>query len=226
VIQCAVFDIDDTLYLERDYVHSGFKAVGAWAESEWGVVGFAAAAWALFLSGRRGNVFDLTLAALGRSDLEAQVTAMVACYREHTPDITLLPDAAETLEWLRPHVPLAAITDGPAASQQRKAHALGLVGPLDPIVCTAELGPGHSKPSPVAFVLVQDALAASGSQCLYVADNPAKDFAGPKALGWLTVRVRREGSLHESVRSGDDVDHEGPSLAALRGILEAHIERQ
>src|SRR5207302_9076607 len=29
---CVVFDIDDTLYLERDYVRSGFRAVGTWAE--------------------------------------------------------------------------------------------------------------------------------------------------------------------------------------------------
>lgn len=27
-IQHYIFDIDDTLYLERDYVHSGFDAVG------------------------------------------------------------------------------------------------------------------------------------------------------------------------------------------------------
>ena len=36
-----VFDIDDTLYLERDYVHSGFQAVGAWFQQEFEIDKFA-----------------------------------------------------------------------------------------------------------------------------------------------------------------------------------------
>ena len=32
-MQVLVFDIDDTLYLERDYVRSGFGAAGRWARS-------------------------------------------------------------------------------------------------------------------------------------------------------------------------------------------------
>jgi putative hydrolase of the HAD superfamily len=52
-----------------------------------------------------------------------------------------------------------------------------------------------------------------------VADNPAKDFAGPRSRGWRTVRVRREGSLHAAVASGDDVDAEINGLAELDGAL-------
>ena len=29
LVDVVVFDLDDTLYLERDYVRSGFRAVGA-----------------------------------------------------------------------------------------------------------------------------------------------------------------------------------------------------
>ena len=35
--RAVVFDIDDTLYLERDYVRSGFTAAGAWARTELGL---------------------------------------------------------------------------------------------------------------------------------------------------------------------------------------------
>ena len=31
---------------------------------------------------------------------------------------------------------------------------------------------------------------------VYVADDPLKDFAAPRQLGWLTIRVRRPGGLH------------------------------
>ena len=32
----VTFDLDDTLYLERDFVRSGFAAVGAWLATERG----------------------------------------------------------------------------------------------------------------------------------------------------------------------------------------------
>jgi hypothetical protein len=49
---CAVFDIDDTLYLERDYVRSGFEAVGRWAVKwiqieDFGWLACSALCWAL-----------------------------------------------------------------------------------------------------------------------------------------------------------------------------------
>ena len=55
--------------------------------------------------------------------------------------------------------------------------------------------------------------------CAYVADNPVKDFAGPKGLGWTTVRVRRPQGLHQRVPSGEDVDHEVPDLTTLVGLV-------
>ena len=30
----------------------------------------------------------------------------------------------------------------------------------------------------------------------FLADNPAKDFQAPDALGWRTLRIRRPGGLH------------------------------
>ena len=47
----AVFDVDDTLYLERDYVRSGFHAVATWAEETLDVTGVFDTAWGLFLAG-------------------------------------------------------------------------------------------------------------------------------------------------------------------------------
>src|SRR5690606_41459193 len=46
---------DDTLYLERDYVRSGFHAVGEHLRRTHGVDGFSRRAWELFESGHRGR---------------------------------------------------------------------------------------------------------------------------------------------------------------------------
>ena len=40
-IDVLVLDIDDTLYLERDYVRSGFKCVGEWVNDRLGLSEFS-----------------------------------------------------------------------------------------------------------------------------------------------------------------------------------------
>ena len=56
----------------------------------------------------------------------------------------------------------------------------------------------------------------TGDQFTYIADNPTKDFGGPKARGWRTIRIRRPASLHAGLASGEDVDAEITSLDELR----------
>jgi putative hydrolase of the HAD superfamily len=215
----VVFDIDDTLYLERDYVRSGFAAVGAWALAELGAADLGDRAWAAFEAGVRGRILDEALAACGVPANGQLVPQLVDVYRSHTPTIDLLDDVRAWLSDRRADVALAVVTDGPTASQRAKAAALGLEGWADPVIVTEELGPGRCKPHPAAFECVEAAAGLAGAACAYVADNPTKDFGGPRSRGWRTVRVRREGSLHAALASGGDVDAEITDFAALDGAL-------
>jgi putative hydrolase of the HAD superfamily len=214
-VRCVVFDIDDTLYLERDYVRSGFRAVGAWAQHHLRVTDFSDRAWRLFEEGARRTVFDAVLHGLGIPATPALVGRLVAVYRSHEPGLVLAPDARACLDQLRGRVAVAVVTDGDLASQRAKAKALGLERWADPLVFTAHLGTGFGKPHLRPFEMVQTATACSGPACVYVADNPAKDFGGPKRLGWATVRIRRQGGLHRETASGDDVDVERDDLSGL-----------
>jgi putative hydrolase of the HAD superfamily len=215
----AVFDIDDTLYLERDYVRSGFTAAGAWARTELGVADFGDRAWAAFEAGVRGRIFDEVLDACGVRDDASVVPRLVDVYRSHAPAIELLDDVSTWLAARPVDVAMAVVTDGPRASQLAKAAALGLEGWADPVVITEDLGPGRAKPHPAAFACVEAATGLAGAACAYVADNPAKDFAGPRTRGWRTVRVRRVGGLHAAVASGDDVDAEVTDFTTLDEAL-------
>lgn len=211
----VVFDVDDTLYLERDYVRSGFAVVGRHLEQQYGVANFTSLAWDLFVAGHRGDVFDRALAVVDRSR-EIDVRQLVQVYRNHAPDIELLPDSAVVLSGLRDlGIPMGVVTDGPASSQWAKIAALGLRDFTTSFVVTAELGNGVGKPHPAGFVAVQLATRALAGQFVYVADNPLKDFIAPRRLGWTTVRIRRAGSLHFHAPSNDDVDLEIGSLSEL-----------
>lgn len=219
-VRCVVFDIDDTLYLERDYVRGGFQAVNAWVEQTLHVVGFFDRAWQAFQGGTRGTLFDQVLPDLGVEPTQELIRSLVEVYRQHEPRIELLPDARSCLNRLHGRVYLAAVTDGPVESQRAKVQALGIASRVNQAILTAELGPEFGKPHPRAFEMIEKASGHNAAACVYVADNPAKDFQGPKSLGWRTVRVRRRQGLHHDVESGSDVGLQLSDLTRLADELD------
>src|SRR5690625_4654592 len=91
----VVFDMDDTLCLERDYVLSGFAAVGEHLQAYHGLKYFYETATAHFEQGHRGNIFNSALDELKFSYDAAFIQTLVRIYREHKPGIQLLPKAAD-----------------------------------------------------------------------------------------------------------------------------------
>ena len=218
-IRCVVFDIDDTLYLERDYVKSGFDALDPLVRERFGTIGFADRAFAAFERGVRGTTFDVALAECGIAASPREIAELVAAYRAHHPKIALATDAARCLADLHGRLPIAIVSDGPLAAQENKAAALGLAQWCDPILLTEALGVGLGKPHPAAFEMVEHETGLRGEQCLYVADNPAKDFQAPHTLGWRTLRIRRPLSLHYAVAEPLLWDAELASLDNLADLL-------
>jgi len=200
-IRAVVFDLDDTLYPESAYVASGFRAVGDGLAREHSLHGVGELAASLAASGVRGNVFD---EALRRSGVAAEaVGRMVAWsveqYRDHLPDIALFPEADDVLEGLRGKVKIGVLTDGWLVAQRRKVEALGLGHRVDAVVFSDSFRREHWKPSAVPYRAVAEALGEAHDGCVYIADNPAKDFITARALGWRTVQVSRPGQTHAAV---------------------------
>jgi putative hydrolase of the HAD superfamily len=197
----VVFDLDDTLYLETDFVRSGFAAV----EDALGIQGLAGTAWALHEGGLRGSVIGEALRRHGREASPDEVTRAVAIYRAHRPRIDVAPDAAAALASFAPDpsFELALISDGLAETQRNKIEALRISRWIRKMVLTDELGPDRTcwKPHPAAFRRLQAARECPAVQ-VYVADNPRKDFDAPVQLGWHTVRLRRPGGLWEHEPDG------------------------
>ncbi len=194
-----VCDLDDTLYLERDYVASGFKAVGGWAETHLSLANFENVAWRLFQAGRRERVFDAALHELGVAGDSDLIQQMVSVYRSHKPMIALRDDVHHFLGGLHRPDGLALVTDGYREAQENKIAALRL-GELgfSPIVVTDIWGRDYWKPHPRAFRLIADAFDSKPRRFVYIADNATKDFLAPNQLGWTTVQITRKGGLHRS----------------------------
>lgn len=207
-----VFDLDDTLCLERDFVRSGFRAVAAHLQGTRGVRAFFPAAWRRFEAGERGTVFDHALAERGITPSRRLVRELVRVYRTHDPRLRLCPDARRFLRRPPAATTLAVISDGPLSAQRGKVRALGLRPLVSAIVLTGGWEPRFAKPHPRAFRLLERRFRMSGAACTYVGDNPAKDFDAPLALGWSAIRLRRPQGLHAHLA--------GPAVPEVRSCSE------
>ncbi len=222
-IHTLVFDLDDTLFAERDFVRGGFEAAGQWLEKERGVRGFTVAAMTLLDQGERGTIFDQVLAQFGLAPDAANITGLVQAYRAYRPVLTLCPDAADCLAWAAGRFRLALVTDGYRDVQERKIAALGLEHRISCRILTDALGREFWKPSPAGFKCVMETLPGRPDGFVYVADNPRKDFIAPRALGWRTVRIRRAGGEHAAscAAAAEVAEREVESLTELCSLLEA-----
>jgi putative hydrolase of the HAD superfamily len=194
VLRAVLFDLDDTLYPELDFVRSAMSAVAEAIEARYGVAATSARAaldHALNTHGR-GRTIDLALDALGIERSGALIAELVAVYRAHAPRLSLHPDAARALVRLSGRgLLLGLITDGDPAVQRAKAKALELERWMRHLRFTWDDGPSRQKPHPEAFRGALEALGVAGHEAAYVGDNPTKDFIGARALGLRTIRLLR-----------------------------------
>lgn len=208
-----VFDLDDTLYLERDYAFSGFSALDRWLQQTRGIGGFADCARNAFTDGHRSHVFDHALATMGIEPTPRLIDEMVQLYRTHLPDLRLADDVASFFERWPADQPLALLTDGFHETQRNKVVALGLEeSRLNPIVYTDAWGAEYWKPHSRGFEFIADVFDLPPSAMAYVADNPAKDFVAPRALGWRAIQIARPGGVH--------VHREAAPLGRPDGVIE------
>lgn len=221
LVHTLVFDLDDTLYPEREFALSGFAAVEAWLQAKHHLGGFLERARLRFGEGLRGNIFDVVLAELGINPTADMIQQLVRVYREHEPRLRMFPDAMSALSWGRQAFNLGLITDGYAGVQARKIRALGLESIIEFRVITDELGREYWKPHPEAYQRVMQRFQGVGHGYVYIADNPKKDFIAPRQLGWKTIRIRRSGGEYASciAASGEDADCEIASLETLNDLL-------
>jgi putative hydrolase of the HAD superfamily len=230
MITTVVFDLDDTLYGERDYCRSGFRAV---AESVAGLSDAPSAKrifdclWKQFTAGNRTRTFDAALDELGINYDDQFIQKLIKIYRSHKPKIKLPADSRSVLRQLSGKYTLALLTDGFLPAQQLKVQALKIENYFKCIIYTEQLGRQYWKSSPAGFEkLMQTLNAKSREGCLtapqniaYVADNEEKDFIAPNELGFLTIQITRPARIHTSI-SDASAQHVIRKISQLPSILE------
>lgn len=216
-----VFDLDDTLFSEHDFVYSGFRAVGNWIAERYDSHGFCETAWSLFKEGKRGTVFNLALEQLSLNLQPTLIQEMVEIYRTHQPKLSLYEDAVWAINYLSAQCQLGIITDGYLKTQKNKVRALGLAPLFHTIIYSDFYGRENWKPSPVPYLKMMQLNGEPESEYVYIGDNPTKDFVTAKQLNWLTVQICREQGEYSNIEVQDAyaAHFKISSLIELKDIL-------
>lgn len=221
MISALLIDLDDTLYDERSYVLSGFRAVAAELtrrQPHLDAEALAAGMEAELDARGRGRIFDVVLE---RAGLGADVIGdMIRVYREHRPVISLWPGVADTLRLLAKTHRLAIVTDGLAMMQARKVEALGVADLVDEVLlCWEHEAP---KPDPACYLEAIRRLGALPAQTVVIGDNPGHDMAAAAAAGCRSIRIR-SGRFAAEGHGEFPPDAEAARFVEIAPVL-AHLE--
>jgi len=224
-IDLVVFDLDDTLFPERQFVDGGFRAAADYLARRVDVPAekLLGDMIDLFDANRRGGIFQ---EMLERNGIDPQshsqlISELVETYRGHRPMLTLFDDARWALERLRPVRKLAILTDGFVHVQSNKVAALGLEPMVNKIVYTDAWGVEARKPAPDGFMFLQNEFSIAPERCIYIGDNVRKDFVAPNRLGWRTAMVLREGGVYDYDQEA--IPPDGEPMWSLRSLDELEI---
>ena len=135
-----------------------------WAEAELGIAGLAADMTRLLDGGHLGAaVPDRAWPRSCPSTRPEHLAGLIEAYRNHEPELTLFDDAGWALGHFAAQAKLGLITDGTHHVQAKKVAALGIAPHFREIVYTHALGGrAFSKPHPLSYEMVEQALAAAG----------------------------------------------------------------
>ena len=179
-MKICCFDLDDTLYAERDYLHSALRAIARRAtELASRPSDCAETAYQAMLKAYRAkkNTFEALNAYL---QVDFPLDCYLNWYRCHRPNITLAPEVVSVLQQLQEKgYTLGLITDGRSRQQRHKIEALGLYRFIEPahIIISEEFG--HEKPCRANYRYFME-LYQHAERDVYVGDKPQQELVSPQ----------------------------------------------
>lgn len=170
-----VFDLDDTLIKEIDYLKSAFMEISRIVNSEDENLFQQMMNWYF----KKENVFQNLVDLYPNNNIMSLRTV----YRNHFPDFDSNTKVKEFLVELKERgFVLGLITDGYKVTQRNKIKALDIELLFDLIIISEEFG--SEKPNLKNYEIFHQ---FNTNEYYYIGDNVNKDFITPNSLGWNTV---------------------------------------
>lgn len=189
-INAVIFDLDNVLYDEREYIKAAYRNI------------------ARFISERYGSEEELIYNKL-LNDLQEKTSMyprlfndllldlgldqkllpdLLKIYSNTTLDLRLYSASERILAILKKQgIRLGLVTNGNPETQKNKVQLLQIEKYFDSIVYARDTV--KDKPDPEVYKVILRALCVKPEEAVFVGDNPYTDFCGAKQLGVKTVRL-------------------------------------
>lgn len=199
MIKTIIFDLDDTLYNERDFVYGAFREVCIYLSKNYNMDYerlYKDIIEILNIYGR-GKIFNKLC---DKYNINENIDKLIDIYRKAKPQLQMYEDASFILKKFSTYsqcennnaYKLGLITDGKAEVQWNKIKALNLRQYMHKIIVTDDYGMDFWKPNDFSYREMMKYFNSTAEECVYIGDNPNKDFIGARKVGMHTVRVLRE----------------------------------
>ncbi len=220
-LKAVIFDVDDTLYLEMDYIRSGFRLLTEYLHSL-NIPAVLEDFVACFQT-NAGDAIDLYLHRIGAYNKSLH-QSLLSIHRAHIPNIQPFDYVEELLLWLKEKgLRLGVISDGTALAQNNKLMGLKLHHYFDDIVFSDALGGPHCrKPCDVSFRYIQKQMNIPFENMLYIGDNLDKDFYPVTHLGMQGIQYWNE----KGVYYGKKYKVNSPSFREIKQMIQEIMEQR
>ncbi len=196
-----IFDLDDTLYPEKDYVFSGFEVISNFLQKKYHLDAKNSLQFlqSNFEANGRDKIFDLLLSTImpeqQKNEQLAVIKEMVEIYRNHSPNIDLNIETIDLLNEIKcSGWKMSIVTDGLPLMQKNKIQSLGLDSFFDTIIYCWEYK--CPKPSPIGFKIASEKMNIDIENCLIVGDHPEKDIVPARQLNAKAYRIQTQRFSH------------------------------
>jgi putative hydrolase of the HAD superfamily len=224
MIKAVIFDLDDTLISEMDYIRSGYNHISKILSNEHDLIAKEVYNQ-LFLEFNldKKNVFNRVLDRFSVSYDKEYIYKLVNEYREHKPNINFFEDVLPTIKMLKENgLKVGIITDGYKVAQRLKLEAVNAFELFDNnLIITDELGREFWKPHMRPYELIKEKLDVDFNEMVYVGDNPEKDFYIGSIYPITTIRIKRENGIYLNAKYFQNCTshHIIKDLSELRTII-------
>ena len=196
----VIFDLDDTLYKEIDFLKSGYRKVAELVAKQYGCDARAIYDQLLKWYYNGENAFACLNEEYGFGN---PINEYLDIYRYHHPTITLSEETKDTLSKLKEEdVVLGIITDGREITQKQKVEALGLDQWIPMEMVEINEDKKYFKPNHWSYDRITlkcyEKYPDNDFTFYYVGDNTEKDFIAPNELGWTSICLLDDGkNIHK-----------------------------
>ncbi len=198
----VVFDLDDTLYKEINYLKSAYHYIALRISSKTGVSQTDIYRCMISDYYNEKNVFMNVIDTYG---LTLSLSDLLNLYRNHKPHIELESEVFAILNKLKSeNISMGLLTDGRSVQQRHKIEALELSQFFSEIIISEEFG--SEKPDIANYKHFESIFGAA--RYYYVGDNIKKDFISPNQLNWTTIRLVDNGlNIHKDKAENYTSEH-------------------